>query len=84
MRLTCHAWAKNEMRTKCYYAKRKKLRNRSLERPKRRCKANTEMDLRETGSESVDWIQLAQHMVQYKHSGEICTSIQRDRIFLTV
>jgi transcription termination factor 2 len=39
---------------------------RPLGRPRRRWKDNIKMDLREIGIDGANWIQLAQHMVQWR------------------
>jgi hypothetical protein len=39
---------------------------RQLERPRRRWEDNIKMDLREIGIDGENWIQLAQHRVQWR------------------
>jgi hypothetical protein len=39
---------------------------RPLERPRRRCVDNIEMDLREVGWDDIDWIDLAQNRDQWR------------------
>jgi hypothetical protein len=60
---------------------------RPLGRPKRRWEDNIKMDLRETGIDGVNWIQMAQNRVQRRalgeHGDEPSGSINKAGYFLT-